>query len=358
MKHLSILLLFCSIFGSLYCAKGLTATIRNDVPRIDPATGMPLEASDGCLRQFGDTYYLYGTRYQPCPKCDQKYCYEWGSNITWPLCGWRNTTFALYTSRDLMNWTMVSENVLPELVNHPKINNTNMAFFEPAVIYNKKNNNYVLWFVTQLHGGNGGQGVAYSSSPEGPFVIDDHDGYPVTTMKGSADVYLYQQPNGDAYIKHNWYGTSPANYVSKLSEDYRSVIQTSEPIANGTYYEGGGIFERNNTWYVMFGQGCCFCSLGGSSLVYTSPSPLGPYTYQTSINHILPNKSYTVPAQQFGVSWITTTTNEVEYWYTGMRYGSGSVKSYDSQYWTPLQFFENGTVKDMYWEDSFTVEIK
>eukprot|EP01060_Flectonema_neradi_P022606 TRINITY_DN30853_c0_g1_i1.p1 TRINITY_DN30853_c0_g1~~TRINITY_DN30853_c0_g1_i1.p1 ORF type:complete len:357 (+),score=43.80 TRINITY_DN30853_c0_g1_i1:53-1123(+) len=343
---------------SAYVAEGTLVAIYNDKPRIDSGTGLPLEAGDGCLRQFGDKYYVYGTRYQACPQSDQKFCYEWGSNITWPMCGWRNMTFSIYSSSDLVSWKLESANAVPEMVTGTVINNRNMAFFEPAVVYNKKNNNYVMWFVMTQDGDHGGQGVAVSDSPTGPFILDKHAGYPVTTMNRSADLYLYQDDDEDqtAYLKHNMNGKPPANYVSRLSPDYRSVVETSAPIENGTYYEGGGIFKRGNTWYVMFGQGCCFCKRGGSSLVYTSSNPLGPYVYQTSINRLLSNGSYEVPAQQFGVSGIVSAAGEKQYWYTGMRFGSGSVKSYDFQYWWPLQFSPNGTVMPMIWENSFSFD--
>jgi hypothetical protein len=62
-------------------------TLRNDVPRVDD-TGAILRVQDGCLSYFNGVFYLYGARYQCCPKDEQAGCYS--------PCGWVNTTFSVY----------------------------------------------------------------------------------------------------------------------------------------------------------------------------------------------------------------------------------------------------------------------
>eukprot|EP00755_Sulcionema_specki_P038027 Sspe_Gene.110109::Locus_90443_Transcript_1_1_Confidence_1.000_Length_1157::g.110109::m.110109 len=343
--------------------RGEVVTVHNDQPRLAP-DGLPIRASDGCLRQFGKRFYYYGTHYQPCPREDEKYCYEWGANITWPMCGWRNMTFAVYSSVDLTNWELENGDLLPEMHTHPAYNTGNAAFFEPSVEYNAKYGYHVLWFVMQLNGARnttgrrGGQGVAISrSGPAGPFALFLDNGFPVVQGLPSADLYLWVDSTGTAYMKHNLGSPPHGNFVSRLTENYTAIAETSPPIENGTYYEGGGIFERDGVWYVMFGKGCCFCSRGGSSRVYVARGPLGPYTFQSEVNPILPNGTYTIPAQQFGVSRVVTASGVSQYWYTGMRYGSGEVKTFDQQYWAPLRFATNGSVLRMAWEGYFDVDL-
>lgn len=73
--------------------------------------------------------------------------------------------------------------------------------------------------------------------------------------------------------------------VAQLTDDYLGVAAIGDYFGMPSYgVEGGGIFSRNGTWYVMSGTGCCFCPTGGSVLVWTAPAPLGPYTYQGSVN--------------------------------------------------------------------------
>ena len=269
-----------------------TVTISNSLPRRD-TTGAILEAGDGSLHKFGDRWYLYGTRYLPCPVADQSCCYEWCGPV-W-MCGWRNMTFSVYSSPDLAVWTLETHNALPQALTHPVVSTRKLAFFEPAVIFNPSTRKYVMWWVIQMHGGDGGMGVATSDSPAGPFeyawkVDPAVNRGRVPGWTDNADLYLwYSVSLGKAFMKHNGMPTDaaqdpPANYVSELSEDFLSTTATSAPIEPGVYNEGGGIFERNGSWYVTFGQGCCFCNKGGSTRVHRSQSPLGPYTYVGDIN--------------------------------------------------------------------------
>ena len=109
------------------------SSISNTLPRRD-SDGNILESGDGSLIKFGSRYYLYGTRYLPCPVSDQKCCYEWCGPV-W-LCGWRNMTVSVYSSADLVVWRLESQNAMPEAHTHPTISTRKYAFFEPAVIYN------------------------------------------------------------------------------------------------------------------------------------------------------------------------------------------------------------------------------
>ena len=84
--------------------RAYNATLSNILPRRDD-TGEIMRVQDGCLQNFGGVYYLYGARYQCCPVSEQPACYS--------PCGWRNTTFAVYSSPDLETWHLESENLLP-----------------------------------------------------------------------------------------------------------------------------------------------------------------------------------------------------------------------------------------------------
>ena len=50
--------------------KPFNATISNLLPRRDD-TGEILRVQDGCLQNYGGTWYLYGARYQCCPVSEQ-----------------------------------------------------------------------------------------------------------------------------------------------------------------------------------------------------------------------------------------------------------------------------------------------
>ena len=98
-------------------------TIHNDSPRLDD-TGAIMWLQDGCLANFNGLFYLYGARYQCCPVDEQPACYN--------PCGWRNTTFAVYSSPDLEVWHLESDSIFPVMENPASpYFNRNTAYFEP-----------------------------------------------------------------------------------------------------------------------------------------------------------------------------------------------------------------------------------
>ena len=90
------------------------------VVRFD-TNGNAVDAHDGQLARFGDTYYLYGTSYD----CG----YRWQVNSS--FCG-----FKVYSSPDLVNWTDRGFVVQPYQCGD---------CFRPHVIYDPATGKYVLW---------------------------------------------------------------------------------------------------------------------------------------------------------------------------------------------------------------------
>ena len=173
------------------------ATLSNIIPRVDD-TGAILRVQDGCLQNFNGIFYLYGARYQCCPVSEQNTCYQ--------TCGWRNATFAVYSSPNLEVWHLESDNLLPISTDPDSIHsNTRTAYFEPCVLYSKSADHFALWFLTEFT-----KAVAVSDSPIGPFESVSWD---VGLATGS-DSYYWQDhddPEGTYYVKHN--GPPPAGEV-------------------------------------------------------------------------------------------------------------------------------------------------
>lgn len=315
------------------------ATISNLLPRRDD-TGAIMRVQDGCLQNFGGVWYLYGARYQCCPVSEQPACYS--------PCGWRNTTFAVYSSLDLEAWHLESDNLLP-IATDPDSphSNANVAYFEPCALYSKAADHYALWFLTANT-----KAVAVSDSPTGPFESVTWD----TGLAQGSDSYFWQDqddPLGTWYVKHN--GPPPpgdtrgTHYVSQLSPDLLSFLPgaTSPPMSvpaepvppayQGAWpscSEGGGIFKHGGRWYVMAAVCCCFCHNGANAFVWVSESgPLGNYTLQRTsdamglLGNVIPfNKSsgiYLTGAQQFSVAQVPLFAGgEPLPMYIGQRFGS------------------------------------
>jgi hypothetical protein len=85
------------------------------------------------------------------------------------------------------------------------------------------------------------------------------------------------------------------------------------------------MFKRNEMYYVVFGQCCCYCAEGSGITIYTSSSPLGPFK---TMNY-LGNEGH---VQQFNILKYKTSGSE------GYGYIWQGDKWQSSPYWTPMNF--------------------
>ena len=200
---------------------------------------------------------MYGARYQCCPVDLQPGCYD--------PCGWRNATFAVYSSPDLVTWHLESTDIFP-IVSDPASphSNTRNAYFEPCVLYSPSSDHYVLWYLNTNT-----KAVAVSDSPTGPF---ESVSWNVGLPEGSDAYFWVDEVTGATYVKHN--GPPPqgetrgAHYVSRLTPDLLSVAPNATspammvpalpvpPYYQGAWpacSEGGGMFNVGSTWVVMAG---------------------------------------------------------------------------------------------------------
>ena len=127
------------------------------------------------------------------------------------------------------------------------------------------------------------------------------------------------------------------------------------------------IFKRNNVYYVIHGNLCCFCERGSDAKVLASKSPLGPYRFITNLNNLLPSKDH-IKAQSSGIVTVREYDGTYKYIWTGdMWFSSKSgYKGDDFQYFQPLQFKAEGANSDgidipyrsPLWEDCFELRLK
>ena len=211
-------------------------------------------------------------QYMPVPdgRGGKKYAYVWvGENKTW---GHTGDPVSVYTSEDLISWECHGD-VLRPLPDEAAMD-TDPYFVSlygedtadkkaeirgilspwgiierPKMLYNEKNDNYVLWFHSDGSTEKneylydiGMAGVAVSDSPYGPFQVlgryrlsicpeDQTDCFP--DSKGEArDMNLFKDDDGTAYIVY----TSENNktiYISRLNEDYTYLSEDPMTAAPG-----------------------------------------------------------------------------------------------------------------------------
>ncbi len=246
--------------------------------------------------------------------------------------------------------------------------NWNCVMERPKVIYNKKNDNYVMWFHKDGEGiGNyslAQTGIAVSDSPTGPFKLIDTIN---PNGKESRDMTLYVDEDGTAYLLHssedNW-----TLYLAELNEDYtgltgnysRNYIDKNG--SKGVYArEAPAIFKYHGNYYII-SSGCT--GWNPNQMGYSVTDDIrkgmsveggnGPFQMDklknpcvgTDANISFGGQStYVLPVQG----------KEGYFIYMGDKWNSKNLK--DSRYqWLPIQIDDEETTLTISWNDTWTLE--
>ena len=172
-----------------------------------------VDAHDGCLVKFDNTYFLYGTVYGHCPQA---------TTICDTVCGYLNNTFALYVSQDLVNWTLITNNIVPEVTK----DNNYINYWMPNVAYNRLTKTYVMiYWSSRFEFRNSTVSLAVASTPYGPFV-----NVPPLIMQGgqviSDTTSLFVDDDNTAYVRYNTRDPPLRHVVEKLSPDWMNEYWT------------------------------------------------------------------------------------------------------------------------------------
>ncbi len=229
-------------------------TVSNTTSRVD-SDGDIVDVHDGRVIKFGDTFYWYGTSY--------------GNTNGFTTAN----TYHVYSSPDMVTWK--KENQL--LPNQPE-----GVYYRPHVIYNEKNDNYVLWYNWYPQLWDGQFGVAVADNPAGPFEIINDNVAMYRSDAGLGDFGLFVDDDQTAYISYNTINNHQVS-IEKLDADY-----TGSTLENGgiidQHMEAGSQFKRGDYYYLLTDYTCCFCNYGSGARVYQSTNPLTGYTLTGNIN--------------------------------------------------------------------------
>jgi hypothetical protein len=135
----------------------LEKTMKNGTIWLDDK-GMPIQAHGGCITKFGEIWYWYG---------ENKGVNNLPGRNSVPFLG-----ISCYSSSNLRDWHFEGNVLSADTEDPADPLHSSKVGERPKVIYNKKNDNYVLW----LHVDNASYnfakaGVAISPSPAGPFTF-------------------------------------------------------------------------------------------------------------------------------------------------------------------------------------------
>jgi beta-xylosidase len=194
-------------------------------------------------------------------------------NTFYLLATERNHETPVWTSQDLVNWTLQPKGAFQ----------TRPSFVQDGGVWapdvNKIGDKYVLYYAMSVWGGEWtcGIGVAVADRPEGPYV--DQGGLFVSNEIGVQNCIdpFFIRDNGKNYLFwgsfHGIYGTELTDDGLQL-KDKKNLIQIADNAIEGTY-----IHYRDGYYYLFGSKGTC-CEGDNSTYhvaVGRSQSLFGPY---------------------------------------------------------------------------------
>jgi len=131
------------------------------------------------------------------------------------------------------------------------------------------------------------------------------------------------------------------------------------------------MFKRNSTYYLLAGLGCCACKGGSNIVVYSAPSPLGPFTLQGDVGsnhtagHVFDAHSpynYVTKAQGSKVIPLRWADGSVQYLWLGNQWVTapeavGYARDHDLLYWTVLSFNATGAIEQLVYEEQCILDL-
>lgn len=347
--------------------------------------GALIQAHGGQITKWGDTYYWYGE-----DKTD---------NL-------KPRGVHLYTSQDLYNWedrglvlkTMTSkdqfeENYFNELYGslspaerdeiYTHIDKNTAVVERPKVIYNEKNENYVMWYHADgpLNGQGGAQSygkamaaVAVSDKPEGPFKLikasrlNTSEDYKGENRGMARDMNLFVDVDGAGYILY----ASEENatmYISRLSEDYTDIAARDEEAVEGRDFtrnmvgesrEAPAMFRYKDKYYLMT-SGCTGWT-PNQARYYIADSPMGPWTsmgdpcvgdddkntFRTQSTCIFPVDAAKGRFIYMGDRWLGSNVGDSRYVWLPVEFGEN--------YWMTLREYSNWTLDELEGKSGYEVD--
>jgi len=232
------------------------------------------------------------------------------------------------------------------------------VYYRPYVVFNPRTRKYVLWYNWYPQLWDGQNGVATSDTPDGPFKIVNANVLLSQSRYHPGDGSLFVDHDGTGYFIYTVIDQNHAIRVEKLTPDYLASAGEASGVL-GQNCEAPAMFRRNQTYYALFDNCCCFCQQGSGARVYTSTSPLGPFTPRGNLNRIPANGQPIVNAQQTWVAQVPMETGVAFVW-MGDLWGSrpDGIKGHDFQFWSkPLKFDSDGGIQPIQFDSQWQARI-
>ena len=351
------------LLTALSASDAIKVNISNVIPRRDTDNAI-LDAHDSKMIYFNNLYHWFAASYGNCTEpAGNSGC----ASVSVGACGFQTDhNVTLYTSSDLVTWKNEGV-VFGAIGNLPP----NSVLFAPKTVFNPKTKNFVMFFNYIVDTfSNSYYGVATSSSPTGPFVIQNKN--IALRYQDNGDENILVDDDGTAYLIYTTLSKGHSISIERLSPDYLTSLAATDPTQSSGVFgdsnvEAPAIFKRENIYYAVFGSCCCYCGSGSVVTVYTSTSgPLGPYTKRSvlaalgasgSTNNY--DASQNFGSQQTDIFAYTDSNGDEQFLYIGDHWQSApdGLKSHDFTVWAPLSFTTDGNVTTSGFQSSFIIDV-
>jgi hypothetical protein len=264
-----------------------------------------------------------------------------------------NHTIVVYSTPDFGTWTYLGV-ALPASARRAGIE------FRPQVVFN--GSMYLMYYEDRWSGGtNRGYALAASATAAGPFSTIN----PSIVMGGRGrvgDFDVFVDPaTGRGY--HVRTGLSIQPLDATLSGPEGAAVDVPLPSV-----EGPAMFLRGGVYYLLAGVGCCACRGGSNVVVFTAPSPMGPWVHRGDVgsNHSQAfSKSsptnYVTHAQTTKVVVVPDATGASQYLLVGNQWvtsqAPGAPRNKDLLFFALLDFAEDGNITQMRWADEAYLSV-
>ena len=337
-----------------------TVTLSNTALPLDTA-GTPLLTGELSVLAHNGTFYFYANDWGACKGVDccpsaagcASCCFAGPAD---PCVYTANHSVVLYSTTDFATWTPHGE-VLGAGARRAGIE------FRPQVVFCAESGLFVMWYEDRWStgGANPGYAVATAPAPTGPFTtVADSVRMGGRGRVGDYDVFV-DPASGDAF--HIRTGLS----IQRLARgNFSAPAGDAVDVPNGGV-EGPAMFYRQGKYYMLAGLGCCACRGGSNVLVYTAPSPLGPFALRgdagsnRTAGHVFDAHSpwnYVTRAQQTKVVPVTAADGSVQYLWIGNQWvTSGGARDADLLFFQVLKFDATGDVEQMEWAETCELSL-
>lgn len=401
-------------------------TVSNLQPKLS-VSGDTVNGHDGTYRFFEGYWWYHAAEYGLCHEPAKKGCDMTPGPVGPPYpapghCGFQaNHNVTIWRSKDLSSgsWEFKGRAV-GCATDVPNCS----VMYRPHLVYNPSTRLYVLFVNYVATGGQyGGNAVFTAPHPAGPFILRTPQmalarqcpgpaiphGQPCGPGQGGAGDFdvVVDPADGAGYIVYS------ANYwtsIERLTLDFLDSTGENATVVGGQFggsafpeyfTEAPAFFRRDGHFYLLFGHCCCFCYQGSGVMVYTAPSPGGPWTAQCSdaqntsdsclsslgdlacvpngaeddttlgvdaraeptpghgCNYQGRSLTSSLHAQQNFVIDVPSKSRGQQLIWTGDRWQQApdGIKGHEGQTWVVLEFDDVGRIKPLRWQDTVSFDV-